>query len=325
MNTSVCIGDLNKTAVPSTPRSTQQYFYDIEILFIGLTTGILAFVGFLENLFVIIFIIYTKGQIFLLVPSNIFLLSLASAEFLLCGVVLPLFILQLVHNEFYLCFINTGKFIALATVGSLLLLTLNKFMSVKWHLNYLAKMTVRRAFFMVIVVWTTASALLLFVFISYITGVVWLRQLLRYFLVIFFLLLFAQNGYLLRKSRQHRHQIKSQMKAITGKSLVMREDFHRLKTVFFTTCTFAQGWLPVSLIALCVDKETHPKYFHRLLSYSAPFVAAEAVIDPIIYFYRVGVGQRCWYGLKKRLFTPVDFVSRTTVIPFVVSRRVHNL
>ena len=308
MNVSVYIDGLNTTAVPSAQRSNQ-YLNDVEVLFIGITTGILAFIGFLENFVVIIFIIFTRDKTLLLVPSNIFLLSLATAEFLLCGVVLPLFILQMVHKEFFLCFINAGKFIALATVGSLLLLTLNKFMSVKWHLRYLAKMTVRRAFFMVFVVWTGASALLLFVLISYETGIVWLRHLLRYFLLIFFLLLFAQNGYLLIKSRQHRRQINNQMKAVTGTSLVIREDFRRLKTAFFTTCTFGLGWLPMSLIALCINRETHPRYFHRFLSYSAPFVAAEAVVDPVIYFYRNGLGQRFWYRLKQTLFKPVKLLT----------------
>ena len=289
MNVSVYIDGLNTTAVPSAQRSNQ-YLNDVEVLFIGITTGILAFIGFLENFVVIIFIIFTRDKTLLLVPSNIFLLSLATAEFLLCGVVLPLFILQMVHKEFFLCFINAGKFIALATVGSLLLLTLNKFMSVKWHLRYLAKMTVRRAFFMVFVVWTGASALLLFVLISYETGIVWLRH-------------------LLRKSRQHRRQINNQMKAVTGTSLVIREDFRRLKTALFTTCTFGLGWLPMSLIALCINRETHPRYFHRFLSYSAPFVAAEAVVDPVIYFYRNGLGQRFWYRLKQTLFKPVKLLT----------------
>lgn len=309
-------------SVTALRRSTEQYLSDTEILLIGVTTGILGVVGFLENM-VIIFIMFIKRSTFLLVPSNIFLLSLVCAEVLLCGVVLPLFIYQLVHQEFYVYFINAGKFTALATVGSLLLLTLNKFVSVKWHLRYLAAMTVCRAFLVVSLVWTTASALIFFVFISYMTGVVWLRHLLRYFLLIFFLVLFAINCYLLLKSRQHRRQIKSQLQVITGKSFVTREDLHKLKTVLVTSCAFGLGWLPMLLLALCVNKETNPKKFHRILSYLVPFVAAAAVIDPIIYFHRIGLDGR--YSFNQTLLRHVRFVFRTVTNPFIVSHRVRNL
>ena len=322
MFTDVNGSDLNITVAPR--HSTEQYLNDREILFIAITTGILGVAGFLENL-VIICVIFTKRNTILLVPSNIFLLSLVCAEVLLCGVVLPLFIFQLVHQDFYIYFINAGKFIALATVGSLLSLTLNKFMSVKWHLRYLATMTVCRAFLVVVSVWTSASCLIVCVFISYMTGVVFLRQLLRYFLLIFFLLLFALNCYLLFKSRQHKRQIKSQLHVITGKSIVTREDLRKLKTVLVTSCTFGLGWLPMLLLALCVDRVTSPKKFHRILSYLVPFVAAAAVIDPIIYFHRVGLDQRSLYNFKQTLLRPVNFVVRTARNPFIVSQRVRNL
>ena len=87
-------GNLN-TVVSST-RPLQLYLNNIEILFIRITTGILGFVGFLENL-VIIFTTQTKGRTFLLVPSNIFLLSLAAAEILLCGVVFTWYIKNITY------------------------------------------------------------------------------------------------------------------------------------------------------------------------------------------------------------------------------------
>ena len=82
---------------------------------------------------------------------------------------------QLVHKEYYLCFINAGKFIAFTTVCSLLLLTsLNKFMSAEWHAPSLVGHDDRSAGTLIVValVWATGSALLLFAFISYITGIV---------------------------------------------------------------------------------------------------------------------------------------------------------
>ena len=119
-------GNLN-TVVSST-RPLQLYLNNIEILFIRNTTGILGFVGFLENLVIIFHYINERKNLFTC-PFKYILIKFGCRR---DSTLWSSF--QLVHKEYYLYFINAGKFIAFTMVGSLLLLTsLNKFMSVKWH------------------------------------------------------------------------------------------------------------------------------------------------------------------------------------------------
>ena len=104
-------------------------------------------------------------------------------------------------------------------------------------------MTVRRPLLVVALVWATGSALLLFTFISYITWIVWLRHLLRYFLL-YVLICQVKTSYT------------SNLKSTTGGHIDVfchsRQFLSVKNSSYYNFCTFGLG-LPNLLLAICID------------------------------------------------------------------------
>jgi hypothetical protein len=88
------------------------------------TAGLVLFLvlfgslGFVQNLVLILSVILTDG--FTETPANIFVLSLAWADLLVCGVSAPLLIYNCYHPIFNI-FITVSKFNVVATTGSIVL------------------------------------------------------------------------------------------------------------------------------------------------------------------------------------------------------------
>jgi hypothetical protein len=112
-----------------------------------------AFAGFLQNLVLILSISLTVG--FPDAPVNLFVLSLACADLLLCAVPAPLLIYNIYHSIFSI-FITVTNFVIAATTGSIFLLTLNRLVSTVRPLKYPKIMTFRRTVTMIGVIWFVA-------------------------------------------------------------------------------------------------------------------------------------------------------------------------
>ena len=87
--------------------------------------------------------------------SNIVVLSLASADLLVCGVSAPLFIYNYFHPIFTI-FINVRKFNAVAIAGSLFTLSLDRYISLVRVLNYSKIMTFKQTITLVVGIWAIA-------------------------------------------------------------------------------------------------------------------------------------------------------------------------
>ena len=133
--------------VSSTTHSSHPHMSGDMAWGIGTSATVLAFVGFTENLFVVSLVFFGEG--FLEAPSNIFLLSLGMSEVLLCSVTVPLLAASLVNEAIVEYFINSARFSACVTVGSLFLLSANRALSIEYSLKYPAIMTVKRAILLV--------------------------------------------------------------------------------------------------------------------------------------------------------------------------------
>ena len=105
----------------------------------GETAGLVVFLvffgltGFLQNLVLILSISLTDG--FADTPANLFILSLAFADLLLCAVSAPLLIYNMYHSIFNI-YTTVSIFVVAATTGSIFLLTLNRFVSTVRPLKY---------------------------------------------------------------------------------------------------------------------------------------------------------------------------------------------
>jgi hypothetical protein len=130
---------------------------DVETVGLVFFVALFGSVGFMLNLVLILSIILTDG--FTDTPANIFVLSLACADLLVCGVSAPLLIYSCYHP---ICtiFITVSKFNVVATTGSIFLLTLNRLICIVRDLKYPKIMTFQRTVTLVGAIWFAACSCL---------------------------------------------------------------------------------------------------------------------------------------------------------------------
>ena len=164
-------------------------------------------VGFLMNLVLILTIILTEQFSDML--SNIFVLSLAFADLLVCGASVPLIIYNCFRPIFTI-FINVSKFNAIASTGSIFTLSLDRYISLVRGLKYPKIMTFKRTVCLVAGTWIVAS----FVGISIIIGLVWeikpLVHTTRYFLGFYITATILMYIYMYKLGRKHRKLLANQ-------------------------------------------------------------------------------------------------------------------
>ena len=258
----------------------------------GTIFGVVTFigaVGFLENLFLILSILLTDQ--FVDTPSNIFIMSLACADMLVCTVSVPLFIYNCYHPIFTI-FINVSKFNAVATTGSIFTLSLDRYISLVRGLKYPKVMTLKRTVNLVAGTWIAAS----FVGISAVIGLVWevkpLVHITRYFLGFYISATIVMYMYMYNLGRKHRKQLARQAYAVTGQIQAKFDEFRALRSLFMIAGTFAVCWLPVTVAAFFLDRTKNPFQFFRAYVYTTPLCAVNSVVDPVVYYYRSKGGFR---------------------------------
>ena len=263
--------------------SAASYLSDVELVGLVFFLCFLGLIGFLENLLVILSMVLGDG--YLEVPANIFLLSLACADLLICGVSAPLLAYNCFHWIFTI-FISVSKFIVVATVGSIFLVTLNRLISIVRPLRCLHILTVQRAQFMVAAIWAVATLVIISAIISFYSGIAWLAHITKYFLTFYIFSTFAMYIYMYALSRRHRKLIRENTYAVTGRMKGALREFRSLRTLVMVVGTCVACWLPMTIAFFFTNRWTAPRQFYRTFTYTGPLVLVNAFIDPIIYYYR---------------------------------------
>ena len=255
-------------------------------------------VGFLENLVLILSILLTEQ--FADMPSNIFILSLACADLLVCGVSAPLYIYNCYHPMFTI-FITVSKFNAVASTGSIFTLSLDRYISLIQGLQYPKIMTFKRTVSLVAGTWIVAS----FVVISAVIGLVWnlkpLVHLTRYFIGFYISATIVMYMYMYNLGRKHRKHLARQAFAVTGQIQAKFDEFRALRSLFLIAGTFALFWLPVTVAAFFIDVKKDPFQFYRAHVYTTPLCAVNSVVDPVVYYYRSKGFRKVLKMLGRRL------------------------
>ena len=177
---------------------------------------------------------------------------------------------------------------------------MNKVLAVVKSLTYQTIMTTGRASFSVAVMWAISSCLVVLAVISEETGILWLQQFTRYFIVLFVFLTIVSNIFLYKKSRDHRRAIRAQIQAVqTGQ--ISQHDFRAIKAILIVSGTFALGWLPLSIAMLYTDSSEDYKEYYIAVYFTFPFTLINAVLDPLIYFFRSDQ-FKLFYQRQKRRF-----------------------
>lgn len=269
---------------PGLPSSSvNMYLNRNEVIAFVAFLGFFGFVGFLQNLVVILSIILTDG--FLDAPANVFVLSLAGADLLVCGVSAPLLIYNCYHWIFT-TFITVSKFIVVATTGNIFIMTFNRFVSIVRPLKYPKIITFKRAVFLVAMAWFLASSVPVMAIIGLTYKVKPMIHITRYFLAIYITSSSSMYVYMYFLARKQRANLRQLNYAVTGQMQTTLEEFKALRSLFMIAGSFAACWLPMTISFFFTDRSTDPVQFYRTFSYTAPLVVVNALLDPTIYYYR---------------------------------------
>lgn len=259
--------------------------------------AIFGFAGFLQNLVLILSISLTDG--FADAPANLFVLSLACADLLLCVVSAPLFIYS-IYNSFFSIFMTVASFLVSATTGNIFLLTLNRFVSILRPLKYPKIMTFKRAVTMIGVVWFVANISLVVAVVGLLSGIKRPR-ILRYSMAFYITSSTVMCVYMYNLGRKHKKELAQQTFAVTGQKQATSQEIRALSSLFMIAGSFVVCWLPATIAAFFINRVEGPTQFYRAFCFTGPLALVNSIIDPVVYYYR-GNGFRSSLKVLVRQF-----------------------
>ena len=256
-----------------------------EIAAMRLCHSFLGSVGVLENLGVIFVILLNR--ILLDFPANWFVLSLAIADAITCVVMNVFENMYAIAGLKYLEVpVIAIRFVALASVGNLFLLTFNRFLSIHNSLKYHKIMTTSRAKCLVICPWIIAFILspiyeLLSLAelsqISYIVGIYYGA------LIISIILL---NTYILKIARDKSKKIKRlEMQIMGRKTRYSTMEYLLSVKLLIVFVTFLASTVPLMAFSEAYkdEKSRRSVSFHRIFVWCVLAMELNAVVDPFVY------------------------------------------
>lgn len=276
----------NSTISLTLPVSSISFFTSKELGMITASLVMVAMIGTFQNLMVIAAVLFSRNNL-LQIPSNWFVLSLATADFLVCSVSVPLYIVHL-YVFIWQQFLAFGHFTTIISAGSLFLLTFNRFLSIYDTLSYMKRMTVFRAQSLAMGMWCVAISLAIINTLTkiYVENVVFLS--IAYYLIIN-ILTAGFHLYMFRVSWKKTKAIRGQRLAVmSGQQKNVIQEYNRLLRLAIIAGTYVITWVPftLTLSATPEDEERRSRTFQRKFALFYTLLSMNSAIDPFLYFLR---------------------------------------
>ena len=284
------------------------------ILFISFNSGSLV-VGSCANLLIIIsFFVFNWAR----QPTEILLVSLSLADFLVCSVYQPLSVLRFIKHgvsQVYISFF--GYSLMTASMNGLLAVNFDRFVAIYFPYKNINLATEKNTTRLILISWV----------ISFSTGVLVISNI-HGFLTIVYLystltiaLVPIIYGVIYREARKQARRIISQslpsaQNHFPNRSNVMDKATRGIGLVLVTTlmCWLPMILFPALLLALKTDEE-----IHSAISWCLTAACVNSCINPFIYFYKFSKFRR---NVRKLL----KMIRGSTVdrLPLFVSRNRSN-
>jgi hypothetical protein len=228
-------------------------FTGAEVTAMQLCHGFLGAVGFLENVGVILVILFNR--IMLDFPANWFVLSLAISDAVACIVTVLVININTIRGQNVEILTVLFRFLVLSGCGNLFILTLNRFLSLYNSLRYAARMTTRRAKLIVWVPWVTSFILCAFEAYSN-----WVKRKKTFvggpYYSALILSITAMNMYMFKQARQKSKEIKPLESAVLGpKATSSMREYRLVIRLLIVTFTFFISCIPLMVIWLVYQTE----------------------------------------------------------------------
>ena len=278
------ISSLNQSLqLAETNSAFSSFFSETEAVVLVIVMAILGLIGSLLNLLLILSITLTDG--FSDAPANVFVLSLACADLLVCCVSAPLHMYNC-FRPIYTIFATVSKFNGVATTGNIFLLSLNRFVSIIKDLKYPSIMTFKRTVKLVGIIWFVA----IIVTVLAVVGLIWeitpIVHLTRYFIAFYVTSSVIMHVYMYKLARDHRKQLRNQAFAVTGQIQNKSDEFRALRSLFMISGSFAACWLPISIESFLRNEMGDPINYYRIFLFSCPLCVVNSIADAVVYYYR---------------------------------------
>ena len=277
---------------------TNEFLNAEEKLLLTLLLTILTLFGVFTNALVLYVITATAR--YSDVPANMFILNQSVAH-LGNSVSLACYILHLSYWNWKATYCLL-TFTLFSSLGSLCLLTINRFISIMAPLKYPRRMTPFRAKVLVVLVWAAASILTVLHLIGYVVyenanffnyG--------RYYMMILMVIFLSSNFYMFCKSQIQARKIKKSFEGVvTGLQRDFKEDLKSVKTIAMVGATFLMAWLPLMAVFFLYGSNKEDMNFQRYTAFISPFIALNIILDPLIYYVRSPEFQMFYQRWKGR-------------------------
>jgi hypothetical protein len=86
--------------------------------------------------------------------------------------------------------------------------------------------------------------------------------------------------------RKHKKELAQQRYAVTGQKQATSQEIRALSSLFMIAGSFVVCWLPATIATFFVNRVEDPTQFYRVFCFTGPLALVNAVIDPVVYYYR---------------------------------------